>query len=288
MSRRRDIELFVASVHENIADDHKVQRTIPFYLKIADDLGNEFFRPANRAIAYAALKRGCRVWLCESSRKAAPAKPRPRRRARSGVYSTSKLAPPRPRSSAREAAPAIHLGHALNKERRFWEYAHGNRNSWTAAVVYWRMIGGWDRQSQEYCGRHAREKCRREADHIYKRTSRVVTSLKNKCFRRAAIVCSTCPQTRDRHQNVARVLGMALAYAEQNGLCSASKSSIAQALGLSRKTVHKWIRLLESLGMLVRIGYDLRGHVSWRGRKISIWCVVYQVALPSPLAHPRL
>ena len=173
----------------------------------------------------------------------------------------------------------------LNKERRFWAYATGNRNPYTAANVYWRQLGGWFDDADELCWRLGQDKSRHEARHIARRTTALTTLIKDTSKIRATIAYQSNVVTARRHHNGAVVLAAMASYAHENGYCSASQKSIAQATGISRQKVNqRWLPLLEEAGLIEVEGYDSRGTYWYQGREYTKWCKVYSVRVTLFLA----
>ena len=173
-----------------------------------------------------------------------------------------------------------HFGRILHKERRHWEYAPGNRNDFASARYYYALLGGWEQAGDELLAHHAAEKSPGEARYIRARTSALVDTMTSRALRSALIAYRSNSITKDRHVNGARVLMAMMRYARTSDYCSAKHGSIANSIGLSRQAVtgkDGWIALLEKSGLIERVGYDYRGTVSWRGREIAKWCIVYQL-----------
>lgn len=171
---------------------------------------------------------------------------------------------------------------ALNKDRRFWEYADGNRNPFTAANTFWRLIGGWEYDAEDLCNFHAMAKCGKEAAYILQRTRRVVNELKRCNYSLALILYRENEATRNRHQNGARVLAVILNYSAANGYCSAAQVSIGNAIGLSRRAVNGWLKVLADAGLIKCVSYDARGTFWWQGRQYTRWTLVWEVVNAAP------
>ena len=174
----------------------------------------------------------------------------------------------------------------LRKERRFWEYADGNRNDYTSANVYWRLIGGWQDDAADLCANHALHKSHGEARYIEARTQAMVNMMNSRARVAAILAYRRNSLCRDRHINGAHVLAVCMVYARQNGYCSAKQESIANAAGLSRKAINQtWLPLLQKAGLIEHVGYDARGHYVYKGRQRTKWCKVFTVSVTFETDH---
>lgn len=187
------------------------------------------------------------------------------------------------------------LDRALNRERRFWEYAEGNRNPYTAAKTYWSLLGGYRQAARKYVNRLSldsggigklKRNLRQEGSYIHNRTSALIQVIRDDCLGAALRAYRRNPVTANRHINGAYVYAVILGYSQANGYCSAKQGSIGNAvrdyLGtpLSRQATHDWIDLLIEAGLVKVVGFDCRGYKQWtdksgnRRRPIRKWCKV--------------
>ena len=164
----------------------------------------------------------------------------------------------------------------LRKENRLEGPYMGNRNPWMASQMYFAMIAKqpalveWVVKSALGNG-----KSEREVEKTRARTHRVVGKRRQQCL---AYAISRCAGLGLRHNGV-RVFAQMALYGWHTGYCCAAQASIGKALGLSRQTVHKWVKRLQKAGVIQLVSYDARGGFQWRGRTYIKWCLVFDTGL---------
>lgn len=162
----------------------------------------------------------------------------------------------------------------LHSERRSWEYVEGNRNPFTAAMVYWCLVKGDTEMAQVYRDNLANDKGINEAHGMYRRTYERVRRRRERCWYEAQKIC----QREGWHWGCAAdVLEQMLLYGYDSSICNASISSVAQGAGCCYKTAWRWIQRFKAAGVIVFAGIDLRGKFwsarGWLQKRVNMWWV---------------
>lgn len=204
---------------------------------------------------------------------------------------------PATQDNSSEFAEKVDFYHALRKARRILIWEPGNRTQYVAAKTYFAMIKREFQTAQDLCDMLEEAGRPGDADHIWKRTQRIIDIRRHNCNVRAIRILRDNPAAQHLTTTHAIILGAMMLFGFQTGYCCAAQESIGKAAGgFSRQTANSAIKALEEAEVIKRVNYDWRGTITWTKdgaeHQITKWCIVFEVPMiakatrigPTPVA----